>query len=57
VTVSDRLTLTIELRRAVSVPTGSLVLPDGSRVEFEGWLQLLTALAAANIGEDTPSRD
>jgi hypothetical protein len=53
------LTLTLELRRAVAVPTGELVEADGSRTEFEGWLQLLSAitrvLAAENTGGTTPS--
>ena len=58
-TGSDQLTLTLQLRRAVSVPTGALVEPDGTRTEFEGWLQLLSlvtsALADENTGGATPS--
>jgi hypothetical protein len=58
-TESDQLTLTLELRRVAAVPTGELVEPDGSRTEFEGWLQLLSAitsvLAAENTGGTTPS--
>jgi hypothetical protein len=56
---SDQLTLTLRLRRAVSIPTGELVEPDGTRTEFEGWLQLLSvvtsAMAEPKTGDTTPS--
>jgi hypothetical protein len=49
-TGSDQLTLTLRLRRAVSLPIGELVAPDGTETEFEGWLQLLSAITEALEG-------
>lgn len=58
-TGSDQLTLTLNLRRAVSIPAGELVEPDGTCTEFEGWLQLLSvitsAMAPEKTGDGTPS--